>query len=184
VINIVAGNTVTTPVIPGFLFSVDTAASNSPGGPLSSKLSLGWVLGGTSPGGGSIVVTASATDFDFPPSGANSTLISSVGGNASEGSVTAQQWVDLANGLFFLGTVTPDAQGPFTTDPFSSIQSATFTSPAKYSITDQLSLSVNAGASINGGLESTVVPEPVTMFLGGTGLLMLTYAARRRLFGG
>jgi len=30
---------------------------------------------------------------------------------------------------------------------------------------------------------STVVPEPVTMFLGGTGLLLLGYAARRRLFG-
>jgi hypothetical protein len=28
----------------------------------------------------------------------------------------------------------------------------------------------------------TVVPEPVTMFLGGTGLLLLAYAARRRLF--
>jgi hypothetical protein len=27
------------------------------------------------------------------------------------------------------------------------------------------------------------VPEPVTMFLGGMGFLMLTFAARRRLFG-
>jgi PEP-CTERM motif len=30
----------------------------------------------------------------------------------------------------------------------------------------------------------TPVPEPITMFLGGTGLLLLGYAARKRLFGG
>jgi hypothetical protein len=29
----------------------------------------------------------------------------------------------------------------------------------------------------------TPVPEPITMFLGGTGLLALGYAARKRLFG-
>jgi hypothetical protein len=31
---------------------------------------------------------------------------------------------------------------------------------------------------------TTPVPEPITMFLGGTGLLALGYAARKRLFGG
>jgi hypothetical protein len=31
---------------------------------------------------------------------------------------------------------------------------------------------------------ATPVPEPITMFLGGTGLLALGYAARKRLFGG
>lgn len=31
---------------------------------------------------------------------------------------------------------------------------------------------------------TTPVPEPITMFLGGTGLLTLGYAARKRLFGG
>ncbi|MDO8479292.1 MAG: PEP-CTERM sorting domain-containing protein [Candidatus Rokubacteria bacterium] len=41
----------------------------------------------------------------------------------------------------------------------------------------------------NGGITSepitlTPVPEPITMFLGGTGLLLLGYAARKRLFGG
>ena len=43
------------------------------------------------------------------------------------------------------------------------------------------SASVDSALSTSPGGPS--VPEPVTMFLGGTGLLMLTYAARRRLFG-
>jgi PEP-CTERM motif len=33
-------------------------------------------------------------------------------------------------------------------------------------------------------LSPTPVPEPITMFLSGTGLLLLGYAARKRLFGG
>jgi hypothetical protein len=36
----------------------------------------------------------------------------------------------------------------------------------------------------NAGCTATPVPEPITMFLGGTGLLALGYAARKRLFGG
>jgi len=41
----------------------------------------------------------------------------------------------------------------------------------------------NAGITSRGiTLSPTPVPEPVTMFLGGTGLLILGYVARRRLF--
>jgi len=40
----------------------------------------------------------------------------------------------------------------------------------------------NAGSSSNGNC--TPIPEPITMFLGGTGLLILGYVARKRLFGG
>jgi hypothetical protein len=40
------------------------------------------------------------------------------------------------------------------------------------------------GSPANAGCAATPVPEPLTMFLGGTGLLALGYAARKRLFGG
>jgi len=38
------------------------------------------------------------------------------------------------------------------------------------------------GSSITSQSACTPVPEPITMFLGGTGLLILGYAARKRLF--
>jgi hypothetical protein len=47
-------------------------------------------------------------------------------------------------------------------------------------ISDTVAGSPNAGTSG----DCTPVPEPITMFLGGTGLLTLGYAARKRLFGG
>lgn len=48
---------------------------------------------------------------------------------------------------------------------------------------ESISLPDNVGVSITNFDGGTPVPEPVTMFLGGTGLILLGYAARRRLFG-
>jgi hypothetical protein len=42
----------------------------------------------------------------------------------------------------------------------------------------------SSNATTSGSCGGTPVPEPMTMFLGGTGLLTLGYAARKRLFGG
>jgi hypothetical protein len=135
--------------------------------PTISGFSLNIDIGGSnSPG----QVTASGTDFTFPL-------------NAGGGSVTAQQWVNLANPLFGLGRVTPGQQGAFNTITFSNTASTAFTSATLYSIMDRLDLPLEPNASTAGDLQSTVAPEPVTMFLGGTGLLVLIYAARRRLFG-
>jgi hypothetical protein len=47
-------------------------------------------------------------------------------------------------------------------------------------LTDASSLCYDAGAILI--YNTQPVPEPVTMFLGGTGLILLGYAARRRLF--
>lgn len=170
----------------GVSLSINTAVTNSPGGPLSSFLSLNWSLVSSGALTGPVTVTASATGYTFPPDGTNSLLTSDLGGTLTgTASVTAQQWVDLGDGLFAMVGPTPGAQGPFSTPPtFSDTKSVHFTSSTSYSITDQVILTLGAAGSSSGGdLKSTVVPEPVTMFLGGTGVLMLGYAARRRLFG-
>jgi hypothetical protein len=178
------------PAMPGMVAttSFDIGISNSPGTAPFSLLDLNWGATSTSTSGTrELQLTVSDTGFTFPPSGKNSTLTSSISGNITvaggDNAVTAQQWVDLTNTLFGLGTVTPGLQGPFTAASFSNSKAAYFASTTPYSITDRLNLTLGPSAIIGGDLQSTVVPEPVTMFLGGTGLLMLTYAARRRLFG-
>jgi hypothetical protein len=189
------GVSVGLPPITGLPFALTSALSDSPGSALTSLLSLSWFVASSSPSPTALQITASATGYVIPPAGTSSALISSVGGTfggppGSTGSVTAQQWVDLGNGLFATAgalppLVTPGPQGPFLSPaPFSNTASVAFTSLTPYSITDRVNLSLGGVGSVSGGtLSSTVVPEPVTMFLGGTGLLMLTYAARRRLFG-
>lgn len=174
------------PVIPGFAFSIDTSISNSPGGPSFSLLDLNWTLGSVGTLGGTITVTASADGFTFPASGVGSSLTSAVAGTLTPGagnSVTAQQWVDLSNLLFGLGAVTAGPQGPFGPLAFGSTATTAFSSLTPYSITDRLILTLGAGALTTGNLQSTVVPEPATVFLGGLGLIVLGYAARRRLLG-
>lgn len=183
--------------ITGFVFSLNSAVSNSPGGPLSSQLSLNVQVESSSASETAIQVTAAATGYLFPPSGANTGLTSALGGSLAgpgSGSVTGLQWVDLGDGHFAttgpIGPIfTPGLQSEnLSPVAFSNTASVGFTSTATlatpYSITDQLNLSFGGvGATAGVTLSSTVAPEPVTMFLGGTGLLMLTYAARRRLFG-
>jgi hypothetical protein len=73
------------------------------------------------------------------------------------------------NPLSGVTTVIPGAGLPPLIDSSASVDSA---------ITDRLDRTLGPNASTAGD-----VPEPVTMFLGGMGLLMLIYAAWRRLFG-
>lgn len=179
----------TLPAIPGFSLNSETVFTNSPGGPSFSILDLTFSLSSSGDVGGTIQVTASGTDFTFPAAGVPSTLTSTISGNMNPagGSVTAQQWATLSNELFGspsgLGPITPGAQGPFTTVGFNNTATVGFTSATPYSITDRVNLTLGAGASMTGDLQSVVTPEPATMFLAGLGLLALGFAARRRLFG-
>jgi PEP-CTERM motif-containing protein len=176
----------TSSLIEGSILSINAAITNTPGGPPSSFLSLNWFLSSSlvAPTG-PVTVTASATGYTFPLSGVSSVLRSDVGGIlGGTASVTAQQWVDLGDGLFAVVGPTPGAQGPFSTPPtFSDTKYIGFISATFYSITDKVILTLGPSSLTSGTLTSTVVPEPITMFLGGTGVLMLGYAARRRLFG-
>lgn len=174
-------------IIAGSILSANFSLSNTPGGPLSSFLSLNWSLLST----GSAVlpidpvtVTASATGYTFPPSGVGSVLTSNVVGTFpfGTGSATPRQWVDLGDNLF--APIGPPLveHGSFTAT-FGDTKSTRFVASTSYSINDQVVLTLGPSSLSTGTLTSTVVPEPITMFLGGTGVLMLGYAARRRLFG-
>jgi hypothetical protein len=170
------------PAMDGFSGGIDTSQSNSPGAPPSSFLSLRWDWDATGDTGGTVQVTVTADGYTFPIT-PQSVLTSDVGGTLlGSGSVNVQQWVDQGGGNIFTPGPQPTV-GSFGPGAFSNTASVIFASAIPYSITDRLNLTLGAGSSTSGGLQSTVVPEPVTMFLGGSGLLMLTYAARRRLFG-
>lgn len=183
------GNAITVlSILSGTLVTFDVALSNSPGGPPYSFLQLNWLVTGTWSGdpSASVIVAASAQDYTFPATGKAGFLTSRAEVDAtSTGSAVAQQWVDLGNGLFATtGPLhSPGAQGPLTAGSVNTA-STSFTSLTPYSITDQVILTLGSGAILTSGtLTSTVVPEPITMFLGGTGLLMLGYAGRKRLLG-
>lgn len=77
------------------------------------------------------------------------------------------------NPLSGVTTVIPGAGLPPLTGSNASVDSA---------ITDRLNRTLGPNASTAGDVQSTVAPEPVTMFLGGTGLLII-YVIWRCLFG-
>lgn len=158
------------PAIPGFALSINIGTTNTPGGPSSSFLDLGWVAESAPGVAGGIQVTATATGFTFPSNGTHSTLTSLLDGNFAQGSGSAslQQDLFLANGV----TVTPGLQGPFTTTQFSSVETVGFTAVGPYGITDQLTLDLNGGSLSSGDSSSSTsgVPEPISLILLGSGL--------------
>jgi hypothetical protein len=170
-------------VIPGVGTLILASAASFDGPPLSF-LDLSWNLL-TTTGEGEVTIRASADGFEFPPDGVDSRLTSTVTstrvGSSGSGSVLAQQWVDLGGLLFATTGPTPGPQSG--SNSFTDIKSIAFSSLAPYSITEEAIVSIAQNSHLTGTMDSTVVPEPVTMFLGGTGLLMLGYAGRKRLFG-
>jgi len=161
---------VSTPAIPGFNLSIDTATSNSPGGPITSFLDLTWNLQSTGMAGGAIKITATDSGYMFPPNGTSPILTSALQGNisAAGGEVSGQQFVYLADGTI----VTPGLQGPFGPVGFSSTLTVEFTSLTPYSLQEVLNLSI-AGESLTTGdflSQSGKVPEPMSLILLGSGL--------------
>lgn len=70
----------------------------------------------------------------------------------------------------------------FATDPPSGADTAVHSSALHAQYGDSGSRLVDGGAVPTSSSAWTPAPEPITMFLGGTGLLALAYAGRRRLF--
>lgn len=168
------------PAIPGFSFAIDTSFNNVPGGPNFSLLDLNWTLSALGSAGGTITVTASATDYTYPTAGTLSTLHGHIGGTNSLSSVTAQTWVDNTNTLFGKGPITWGSEGPFTTTSFAQDTEKQFLAANPFSITEQLIFTVGAGGSTTGNFESKVVPEPASLALLGLGLLAAGAARRRK----
>jgi len=166
------------PAIPGFKLSIDTVTSNSPGGPLTSFLSLQWNLQSTGTAGGSINITATDSGYTFPPDGTGATLSSALQGNifTGGGKVSGQQFVILANGT----TVTPGLQGPFDPIGFNSTLYVPFSTANPYSMQEVLNLTIKAGSGTSGSFlsETTAVPEPGILIL--LGISMVGVVGLRR----
>ena len=169
------------PVIPGYNISISTSFSNNPGSQLFNILDVTWTVASIGTGGGPLTILVSQTDFNVGPVGPNATLESVCGGDVFNGSVTCQEWANLANVLFGLGPVTPGAQGPFA-GPFSSdLFSAPYTGTVPYALTDRLIFNLGANATSTGDLRSTThIPEPGTLLLVGAALAGAGLARRRK----
>lgn len=178
------------PVISGINLAADLSFTNVPGGSPSSFVDINWTLSSAEFGqlgisaGNTVIVTASATGFTFPPGGSPATLTSDIGGTITgTGSVSAKQWANLENLLFGKGPITPGLQGPFTTSSFGDSESKTFVVTGDYSITDELDLTVARNSSTTGDLNSNVTtPEPGILILLGIGLSAVGVFSRRIKF--
>ena len=168
------------PAIPGFNFSVHTSTNNVPGGPYFSLLDLNWTLSSTASTGGTVTITASATDYTYPVAGALAHLNGHIGGTNLNSSVTGQTWANNSNALFGMGPVTAGVQGPFSAASFSNDATSAFIAANPFSITEQLVLTVGAGGITTGDYMVKVVPEPGSLALIGLGLLAAAGALRRR----
>lgn len=182
----------------GFVVTLQSATSNSPGTPtLADILSGALSISNTNASGttASIELLIGDTGYTAPTTVLpNSLLLAShIGGTVVTGdllnTLTYVSCVDQANGQNVCpGTLATAALSPDVTSSgsFSATNSAIFSLlSAPFSMTEQINLTLSGGSTMNYSASSQLapVPEPVTMFLGGTGLLGLALAARRRLFG-
>jgi len=131
----------------------------------------------------------------------SSVAVSSV----SDGTSNSSKWSGkTASNIDGFGTFATDESRPVLGDTFGITSAVVFTLASQITSIDKNSAGTEFVAHV-GGFDSgcsafvgekgstpgshddtncAAVPEPITMFLGGTGLLALGYAARKRLFGG
>lgn len=174
-----------TPPIPGFADGglIQSAITNSPGGPLQALLDMHVLLSSLLNTGGTVTVLASATGYTFPPAGGTATLVSSVGGTNTGASDTFQQWADLVNALFGMGPITPGVQGPFSGAAFANVASTSFLTVTPFSLTERGIMTLGANSLTSYDFQSQVVAAPAALVLLGLGLSgvgVISWRRRRR----
>ena len=171
---------------------VEGANSNSSGTPaVAALLSSATSLTNKQSVTHTIDLRIGDTDFTAP-SGGPLKFQSNIGGTVVLGGASNLlsfiSCIDTANGqnvcpgTFNTPPLSPPITAPGAYAATNAIIIASLAGP--YSISELIHFSLSGSNTLNYSASSllTPVPEPVTMFLGGTGLLLLGFAARRRLF--
>src|SRR5579883_55785 len=162
--------------IGNFVFDVTTGLSK----PLAGSATLPLLdlnsVDVTASAGGTL--TIKVTDTDFIGSGGILQFLNTVGGTMNAGSLNFNTYMDCSNAAF--GTATQLTSQAFNTGAFSGGQN-TFVSgcSGNYSLTEIATLQL-PGAALISFDGSVGVPEPATLALFGSSLLVVGAALRRR----
>ena len=181
----------------GFVVTVTTGISNSPGGPLFSELTLNNVSV-LATGPGTLRITLEDDDFTHPAH----KLVANVGGVLSAGAGSTARfdsWINLGNLVPDLGLDDPtvgllpaigaipagslDAFGPtgitFGPGAFSGTGTVGFGEDTQYSLFSQATVSFTGPGSVSFNLTQQAVPMPATLLLVFVALPVIGLALRR-----
>ena len=177
-------------------FTVDTSVTgftNTPGTSTLADLQVNsLVIRNTSTSAKTLTVSLSANDYSLP-SGSSLMLSSSVGGTftgtAAGDTFTFASFADSSNTLFGQGTGTTPQSFTSTDHPvkqaFDNTTNTGFSHSGDFSLTNVGTFTVSGGGQVNPSgttSVSAVVPEPGTVVMSLSGLLLLG-ARRARRFG-